>query len=408
MRHVNESTSAFLPTLTVRTFQDLLAEQVRELGKTPGPTARVIDGPQAHTVSVDGRDVIMLSSNNYLGLTNHPKVIQATKDAIDRYGVGLGCGRSIVSMRIQLELEERIAKFKKTDASLVFPTGYDTNLGAVWNLTDPETTLVADEYNHASVFDGARMSGAKVKTYPHRDMKAAERILKESEKSKRLFMATPSIFPLEGDIAKLPEAVELAERFGAAVYADDAHAVGILGHQGRGSVDHFGLHGRVDVQAGTLSKALASVGGYIAGSPDLREYLYRKARPFAQSTGHLAPPSVAAVLACLDIIEHDVSLLSQLWRNAAYFREGLQARGFDTGNSETPIIPVILRDPVKTVKFSQELFNLGVLVRPFCPPVVPENTARLRTIVSATHTKEELDYALETFSKVGRSLKMVS
>lgn len=355
----------------------------------------------------------MLSSNNYLGLTNHPRVIEATERAIEKYGVGLGCGRSIVSMTIQLELEERLSKFKRTEAALVFPTGYDTNLGAIWNLTDTSTTLVCDEYNHASVFDGARMSGTKVLTYPHRDMEAAAKVLKKaavasSSKNHRILISTPSIFPLEGDIAKIPEVVELAEKHGAAVYTDDAHAVGILGDHGRGSTDHFGLHGRVDVQAGTLSKALASVGGYIAGSEELREFLYRKARPFAQSTGHLAPPSVAAVIACLDIIEKDDSLVKRLWRNAAYFREGLQARGFDTGRSETPIIPVILRDSEKTVRFSQELYRLGILVRAFTPPYVPEGTARLRTIVSATHTRDELDYALESFSRVGRKLDVLA
>jgi len=389
------------------TFQSFLAREVREGSKRHTPP-RVIDGPQAHRVKVDGRDILMLSSNNYLGLTTHPKVIQATKDAIDRYGVGLGCGRSIVSMRIQLELEERLAKFKRAEAALAFATGYDTNLGTVWALMDRHTTLFLDEYNHASVFDGAGLSGARVKVYPHRDMKKLESMLKVSDKNKRRFVITPSIFPLEGDIAKLPEVVELAERYGASVYVDDAHAAGILGDHGRGSVDHFGLHGKVAVQVGTLSKALASVGGYVAGSSELREYLFWKARPFAISTGHLAPPSVAAVIASLDVLEHDDSLLKRLWKNADYFREGLMDLGFDTGQSETPIIPVMVKDAVKAAGFSKQLFDRGILVRSFGPPAVPENTARLRTIVSSTHTKAELDYALETFAKVGKNLDVIS
>jgi glycine C-acetyltransferase len=388
------------------TFRSFLAREVRE-GSKHHTAPRVIEGPQAHKVTVDGREFIMLSSNNYLGLTTHPKVVRAAKDAIDRYGVGLGCGRSIVSMRIQLELEERLAKFKHTEAALAFATGYDTNLGTVWALMDRDTTLFLDEYNHASVFDGSGLSGARVRVYPHRDMKKLESMLKAPDKNKKRFIITPSIFPLEGDIAKLPEIVELAQRYGASVYVDDAHAAGILGDHGRGSVDHFGLHGKVAVQVGTLSKALASVGGYVAGSPELREYLFWKARPFAISTGHLAPPSVAAVIASLEVLEGDDSLLKRLWKNADYFRDGLNDLGFDTGLSETPIIPVMVKDAAKGAKFSKLLFDDGILVRSFGPPTVPENTARLRTIVSATHSRAELDYALETFAKVGRGLGVI-
>ncbi|MGA2665343.1 MAG: aminotransferase class I/II-fold pyridoxal phosphate-dependent enzyme [Nitrososphaerales archaeon] len=387
-------------------FERFVSQRLAEINRGALPPSHVLQGPQAHRVRIDDRDIIMLASNNYLGLADDPRVVQASKDALDRWGAGLGCGRGIVSMQIQLELEERLARFKKAGASLVFPTGYDTNLGTVWTLTDEGTTLVCDEFNHPSVFDGAKMSGAKVRTYPHSDMEGLARELKgaEKEKGERLMVITPSIFPLEGDIANLPEIVELAERNGAPIYTDDAHAVGVLGHQGRGIVDHFGLHGRVDVQAGTLSKALGSVGGYIAGSGELREYLFRKARPFSQSTGHLAPPSVAAVIACLDTLEKDDSLLRELWANASHMRDGLRARGFDTGRSATPIIPVILKDGGLTLRFSEELFKEGVLVHPFIPPSVPAQTARLRVIVSARHTKEELELALERFAKVGRRL----
>ncbi len=384
-------------------FQTFLKEELREI-RGHAPTVRIIEGAQGHRVRIGGREVIMLSSNNYLGLTDNPKVIRATKEAIGRYGVGLGCGRSIVSMRIQLELEERIASFKKTEASLVFPTGYDTDLGAVWSLMGPQSTLFCDEYNHASVFDGAKFCGAKTKVYPHSDTGALETLLKEPDDNKRRFIVTPSIFPLEGDIAKLPEIARLARRHDASLYVDDAHAVGVLGDHGRGSADHFGLHGKVAVQVGTLSKALASVGGYVAGTKELREFLFNRARPFAISTGHIAPPSAAAALAAIDLLEEDDSLIKRVWNNASYFREGLVRLGFDTGESETPIIPVILKDPVKAVKFSKELFGRGVLVRAFTPPTVREGTARLRTIVSATHTKGELDYALEAFAKTERSL----
>jgi glycine C-acetyltransferase len=387
-------------------FQRFLVSELREI-RSHAPIVRIIDGPQAHTVRIDGREVLMLSSNNYLGLTNHPKVLKATRDAIDRYGVGLGCGRSIVSMRIQLELEKRIADFKKTQASLVFPTGYDTNLGAVWSLTGPDTTLFLDEYNHASVFDGAKLSHANLRTYPHGDMGKLESLLLAPDSGRMRFVVTPSIFPLEGDIARLPEIVGLAEKHNASVYVDDAHAVGNLGSHGRGSADHFGLHGKIAIQVGTLSKALASVGGYVAGTDELREFLFSRARPFAISTGHIAPPSAAAALAALEILEEDDSLVKRLWKNAAYFRDGLHDLGFDTGRSETPIIPVMVKDPAKAVKLAKALFDLGVLVRAFTPPTVPENTARLRTIVSATHTDSELDTALEAFARAGRALKLI-
>ncbi|MDA4113241.1 MAG: aminotransferase class I/II-fold pyridoxal phosphate-dependent enzyme [Thaumarchaeota archaeon] len=374
----------------------------------PSVKPRVLEGAQAHAAVVDGKDVIVLAANNYLGLTYHPKVIRAVKAAVDRYGTGTGCGRGLASMRLQLELEERIAKFKETEASLVFPTGYDTNLGAIWALAGKDSVLICDEFNHASVFDGAKLGRASLKVYGHGDMRSLERILRGLKNRKSVFVVTPGIFPLEGDIARLPEIVELAERYSATVYLDDAHAVGVLGQKGTGSVEHFGLQGRVEVQAGTLSKALASVGGYIAGSGDLRLYLSKKARPFSQSTGHLAPPSVAAVIACLDILEKDQSLLGQLWKNARYFREGLAGLGFDTGRSETPIIPVSMGSTSAAVEFSRGLFDEGIFAQPFFYPAVPEGEARLRTIVAATHTKPELDRALEAFDKVRRRLDVLN
>jgi glycine C-acetyltransferase len=387
-------------------LRSFLSEELRQMNSGSSVKPKVLEGAQAHRAVVDGRDVIMLAANNYLGLTNHPKVVRAVKTALDRYGAGLGCNRGLVSMRLQLELEERIAKFKKTEASLVFPTGYDTNLGAIWALTGEESVLVCDELNHASVFDAARMSRVSLKVYGHGDMRSLERRLKGLKDGRRVFIVTPGIFPLEGDIARLPEIVELAERYSATVYVDDAHAVGVLGQRGAGSVEHFGLEGRVEIMAGTLSKALASVGGYIAGSSDLRQYLFKRARPFSQSTGHLAPPSAAAVIACLDILENDRSLVERLWKNARYFREGLIELGFDTGASETPIIPVLLGGSSTAIEFSRMLFEEGIFTQPFTYPSVPEGKARLRTIVAATHTRAELDRALQAFDKVGRQLNV--
>jgi len=368
---------------------------------------RILQGEQAHRIQLDGRSIIMLCSNNYLGLTTHPKVRAAAKEAVDKYGVGLGCGRSICSMQVQEELEAKLAEFKHTEAAIVFQTGYDTNLATIWTLTDEEDTIISDELNHASIIDGCRLTRAKKKIYPHKDMQALEKLLKESQDSRRILVVTDGVFSMEGDIAPLPEIVELAEKYSAMTYVDDAHSCGVLGKNGRGTVDHFGLHGRVDIQMGTLSKALPCVGGYIASSREVIDYLWQRARPWLFATGHLPPPVAAALVAMLEVLQEEPQLIENLWKNTKYFKEGLKRLGFNTGQSETPITPVIVGESTLARRMSDMLFEEGIFVQAFGYPIVPEGSARLRTIVSAAHTQDELDYALEAFEIVGKKLGII-
>jgi len=389
--------------MTMNSLGPSLAVELEQMKSNPlFVRPGILDGPSARRSVVDGKEVIMLCSNNYHGLTTHPEVISRAKEALDRYGSGLGSGRALASMQIQLELEEKISEFKQTESTLTFQTGYDTNLSAVWALSAEGDVCICDEFNHASVFDGLKMSGARQEIYPHRDLKSLESLLQKSKGARRLFVITPSVFPLEGDIAPLREIVELAEKFSAVVYVDDSHAVGVLGENGAGSVEHFRLHGRVEIQVGTLSKALASVGGYVTGSGELREYLFRKARPFSQATGHIAPASAAAAIAALEILQKDKSMLDRLWGNASYFRDSIRALGFDTGNSETPIVPIVIGDEATTAQFRKLLIDEGVYTQAFGYPTAPKGKAKLRTIMSSAHTKEDLDYCLNAFGK-GRS-----
>ncbi|MDA4131336.1 MAG: aminotransferase class I/II-fold pyridoxal phosphate-dependent enzyme [Thaumarchaeota archaeon] len=370
--------------------------------------AGILEGQQAHATTIDGKQVIMLCSNNYLGLTNHPRVIKETIEAIEKYGVGLGCGRVIVSMEVQLELEKEIAEFKHCEASITFQTGYDTNLAAVWTLAGEGDWIISDSLNHASIIDGSRLSPATKKVFPHKDMAGLEKILKESQGARRKIIITDSVFSMDGDIAPLPEIVELAEKYSAVVYTDDSHAVGVLGKTGAGISEHFGLHGKVEIEMGTLSKALGSVGGYVAGSVALREYLFQKARPFVFATGHLAPPSAAAALAAIKVLHDEPYLLEQLWKNARRFRDGLKSLGFNTGQSETPIIPVMVGDAGLATELRNMLVERKIFVQAFVYPVVASDKARLRTIVSATHTSDELDRALEVFAECGHKLKIIN
>ena len=382
-----------------------LANELEQMTSNPLFTRPgVLEGPSASRSMVDGKEVIMLCSNNYHGLTTHPHVIAKAKETLDKYGSGLGSGRALASMKIQLELEDKISEFKRTESTLAFQTGYDTNLSTVWALSGEGDVCICDEFNHASVFDGLKLSSAKQEVYPHRDMKALESLLQKSKNARRLFVITPSVFPLEGDIAPLREIVELAEKYSAIVYTDDSHAVGVLGENGAGIVEHFHLHGKVEIQVGTLSKALASVGGYVTGSRELREYLFRKARPFSQGTGHIAPASAAAAIAALEVLQKEKSLIERLWSNAKYFRDSVQALGFDTGNSETPIVPIILGDESITAQFRKLLIDEGVYTQAFGYPTVPKGNAKLRTIISSAHTREDLDFCLAAFAKIGRKL----
>ncbi|MCD6362144.1 MAG: glycine C-acetyltransferase [Armatimonadetes bacterium] len=360
-------------------------QRLRELQSACEPVSRF-----------DGKEVINLASNNYLGLANHPKLVEAALEATRKYGVGSGAVRTISgTMSVHLELERRIAAFKGTEASVVFQSGFTANAGTVSAILGPNDYIVSDELNHASIIDGCRLSKAKIKVFPHRDAAAADAILDELDATAgRKLLITDGVFSMDGDVAPLPELVEIAERHGAIMMIDDAHASGVLGRSGRGTVDHFGLHGRVDIQVGTLSKAIGVLGGYVCGSRDLIEFLYHRGRPFLFSTSH--PPAVAAAcLAAFDILESEPERIEDLWRNTKYFKENLRSAGFQTGASETPITPIMVGEAAKAHAFSQALFEEGVLATGIGYPTVPKGKARVRTIVTATHTREQLDRSLE-------------
>jgi glycine C-acetyltransferase len=369
---------------------------------------RILEGPSEAESKFDGKEVINLASNNYLGLTTHPKLIEATIAATRKYGAGSGAVRAISgTMDLHMELEGRIAKFKNVEACVVFQSGFTANSGTVSAVLTPEDHIVSDELNHASIIDGCRLSRAKIHVFPHKDHAAAGRILEQLDGTPgRKLLITDGVFSMDGDIGPLPELVALAERHGAIMMVDDAHSSGVLGRNGRGTVDHFGLHGRVDIQVGTLSKAIGVLGGYVCGTKDLIEFLYHRARPFLFSTSH--PPGVAAAcIAAFDILESEPERIEKLWANTRYFKKGLAEAGFNTGISETPITPVIVGDAAKAHQLSAELFKEGVLATGIAFPTVAKDKARVRTIVSAAHTKEELDQALQAFKNVGKKMNLI-
>jgi glycine C-acetyltransferase len=353
----------------------------------------------------DGREVINLASNNYLGLANHPKLKEAALEAVRKFGVGSGAVRTITgTMAMHLELERRIAAFKHVEACVVFQSGFAANAGTVSAILGPEDHIISDELNHASIIDGCRLSRAKIHVFPHKDAAAADRKLADlSDKPGKKLLITDGVFSMDGDIGPLPALVEVAEKHGAIMMVDDAHASGVLGRNGRGTVDHFGLHGRVQIQVGTLSKAVGVLGGYVCGSRNLIEFLYHRARPFLFSTSH--PPAVtAACMAAFDLMEHEPERIESLWKNTRYFKDALGRLGFNTGASETPITPVMVGDASKAHAFSRELFNEGLLATGIGYPTVPEGKARIRTIVTATHSREQLDRALEILERVARRM----
>jgi glycine C-acetyltransferase len=370
---------------------------------------RVLESESAAESRFDGKEVINLASNNYLGLTTHPKLREAALEATRRYGVGSGAVRTISgTMSLHLELEERIARFKNVEACVVFQSGFAANAGTVAAVLTPEDHIVSDELNHASIIDGCRLSRAKIHVFPHKDTAAAERKLAELDgQAGRKLLITDGVFSMDGDIGPLPGLVEAAEKHGAIMMVDDAHASGVLGRNGRGTIDHFGLHGRVHIQVGTLSKAIGVLGGYVCGSRALIEFLYHRARPFLFSTSH--PPAVAAsCIAAFDVLEQEPERIQQLWDNTRYFKQGLSAAGFNTGVSETPITPVIVGEARTAHGLSAALFEEGVLATGIGFPTVPEGKARVRTIVAATHTRAELDRALDVFTRVGKRLGILS
>jgi glycine C-acetyltransferase len=377
---------------------------------------RIMSSAQGPVVSVDDRRVISLSSNDYLGLTHHPRLRQAALDAVASYGAGSGAVRTIAgTMTLHEELEADLARFKDVEAVLTFQSGFTANTGVIPTITGETDLIVSDELNHASIIDGMRLSKAPRKIYAHADVAALREVLREATTSGRpgggpwrlILVVTDGVFSMDGDIAPLPGIVEAAEEFGAAVMVDDAHASGVLGRNGRGSVDHFGLHGRVAIQVGTLSKAVGVLGGYVAGSQNLREILTQRARPFLFSTSH--PPAVAA--ACREairVMQDEPELIERLWANTRRFKAELARLGFDIGRSETPITPVILGDSETTIRFSARLFEEGVFATSVVFPTVALDRARIRTIVTAAHTDELLDQALEAFGKVGREMRLIS
>ena len=365
---------------------------------------RMLEGPQLPVARYDGREVVNLCSNNYLGLANHPALKAAALEAIATYGVGSGAVRTIAgNMAIHQQLEAELAAFKHTEAALLYQSGFTANAGTVAALLGKDDVVVSDELNHASIIDGCRLSGAEKKIFPHKDVTAVRRLLAESRGARRVLLISDGVFSMDGDIAPLPGLVEAAEEFGAIMMVDDAHASGVVGRDGRGTVDHYELHGRVHIQVGTLSKAFAGLGGYVAGSRALIDYLMHRARPLLFSTSH--PPSVAAsALAGVRLVQQHPELISRLWENTRFFKEGLRRQGWDTGISETPITPVIVGDEVRAMDLSDRLFEEGVFAVGIAFPTVPRGRARVRTIVTAAHTTEHLERALEAFARAGRAV----
>ena len=392
-----------------------LTEQLNDL-KQRGTyfKLRILEDEQGPVCTYDGKKVINLASNNYLGLCDHPKLREAAIAATEKYGVGSGAVRTIAgTMRIHMELEEKIAAFKGVEACVVFQSGFTANAGTVSSILGKEDFILSDELNHASIIDGARLSRAKIKVFRHKDVAHAEELLKEIQNEPgRKLLITDGVFSMDGDIGPVDKLCDLADKYGAIMMVDDAHASGVLGRNGRGSVDHFHCTQRVDVQVGTLSKAIGALGGYVCGSRDLIDYLYHRARPFLFSTSH--PPSVAATcIAAFDLLESEPERIERLWDNTRYFKQQLTDAGFDVGGrttpaSETPITPILIGDGRKTMEFSKALFNAGVMATGIAFPTVPEGKARIRTIMTSEHTREQIDQALDILTTVARKMSILN
>ena len=367
---------------------------------------RKLESPQDSEVVVNGKRVIMVGSNNYLGLTNHPRVKEAAIKAIEKFGSGCAGSRFLNgNLEIHEELEEKLARFFRKEAALVFATGYQTNLGTISALLGRNDVAIIDKYDHASIIDGCRLSFGQVKKYRHNDMKDLERVL-EGTKDKGKLIIVDGIFSMEGDIADLPSIVKLAKAYGARVMVDDAHGIGVLGKGGRGTAEHFDLEDQVDLIMGTYSKSLAAIGGFVAGSKEVINFIKHVGRSMIFSAS-LPPSLVASVSAALDIIEEQPQLRTQLWKNTHKMLKGYKALGFDTGTSETPIIPIIIKDSMKVYEMCRLLFENGVFVNPVVSPAVPPGRELLRTSYMATHTEEQLDKVLSAFEKVGKELGLI-
>ncbi len=387
---------------------DALREEIRGLDQQDLLwRIRTLQSPSAPHAKVDGKNVIVLCSNNYLGLANHPKLKQAAIAATRKYGAGSGSVRVIAgTMNLHVKLEKELAAFRGTESSISFQSGYATNLGTIMCLVDERDLIISDELNHGSIIDGCRLTKAERRVYKHKDMGDLETQLQGTERFRRILVITDGVFSMDGDIAPLKDIVKLAQDHNAVTYVDDAHGDGVLGENGRGITNHFHLEGKVDVDMGTFSKAFGCVGGYVVGSKDLCVYLQNKVRSYLLSGSH--PPAVAgACIAALRIVQKQPSLVKKLWDNTRYFKKGLKDIGFDTGNSETPITPVIVREAGKARELADNLFKLGIFVLPIVFPMVARDKARVRTIVTSAHTRKDLDVALAAFEKIGKQLAII-
>lgn len=386
-----------------------LKEKIQEL-KDQGVYRKlpILETPSEPEVVLNGRKVINLSSNNYLGFANHPRLKKASIEAVEKYGAGAGAVRTIIgNMKIHEELEEVLRTFKREEAAFIYQSGFNCNAGTIQAVTEAGDIIISDELNHASIIDGSRLSKAARGIYKHSDMDSLEAILKESrDKYRNILVITDGVFSMDGDIAKLPEIVELAEKYEAMTYVDDAHGSGVLGESGRGTVDHFKLHGRVDFSIGTLSKAIGVVGGYVAGSQTMYDWLSHRARPVLFSTT-MTPASAGAIIEALKMLMESTEYTDRLWENSRYFKQKLGSLGYNTGHSETPITPVIIGDEAKTMEFSKKLMENGVFVSGIIFPTVPKGTGRVRCMVTAAHTKEQLDEAVRVFELVGKEMGLL-
>lgn len=367
----------------------------------------VLGTEQKNRVVLNGKDVIIMCTNNYLGFANHPRLREAAKKAIDTWGFGTGAVRQIAgTMEIHIQLEEMLAEYKHTESALVFVAGIAANRGTIQALMGEEDAIISDELNHGSIIDGVRLTKSKRMVYPHLDMAGLKKALVETKDARRRLIVTDGVFSMDGDIAPLDQIVELAEEYDAMVMVDDAHGDGVLGKEGRGIVDHFGLEGRVDIDMGTLSKAFGCLGGYIAGRKELRDYLINTARSFIYTTAH--PPSVpAAAMEAIRMIQDEPQYLNQLWKNTRYFKKGMSDLGFDIGHSQTPITPVMAGESKVAMELSRQLFEEGLFAKSIVFPLVAKDKARVRINVTAQHTGEDLDEALTIFERVGKRMKLI-
>lgn len=369
---------------------------------------RTLGSPQGAWLVVDGKKVLNFCSNNYLGLANDPRLVQAAADALNKYGVGPGAVRSIAgTMQIHLELEQRIAQFKGVEAAIVLQSGFSANLAAIPALAQKEDVLFTDELNHASIIDGCRLSSARIVRYSHADPADLERVIKENTGTyRRALCITDGVFSMDGDIAPLDKIYEITSKYDVMLAVDDAHGEGVIGRNGRGIVDHFDLHGKVDLEIGTFSKAFGVMGGVCAGNKLVVDWIRQRGRPFLFSSA-ATPADTAACIAAVDILENSSELVDRLWENARYFKAAMKDMGFDTGVSTTPITPVMLGEAATAQQFSRELFEENVFAMPLGFPTVPRGKARIRVMLSAAHSRQDLDQGLEAFHKVGKKMGLI-